>query len=380
MGYNRVDKIASLVPNEIGIRLKDAIDREPKFKEFADENSEVRDLLYYALKIEGLNRHTSVHAAGIVISDGPMSDYVPVYLNNDGSLITQFEMKNAEKVGLIKFDFLGLKTLTVIDKAVKLIRANHDPNFRIETIPLDDKRPYELISKGHSVGVFQLESAGMRQLLVKLKPDTFEDIIAQVALFRPGPLNSGMVDDFVERKHGRQQINYIIPQLEPILKETYGTIVYQEQVQKIAAVLANYSLGEADLLRRAMGKKKPEEMAKQKSRFISGALENKIEPAVSEAIFDLMAEFAQYGFNKSHTAAYGLISYQTAYLKALYPAEYMAAIMTCDLDNTDKIVAYAEECRRLSITLLPPSLNDSDLVFKVSREGSIVFALAAIKV
>jgi DNA polymerase-3 subunit alpha len=379
MGYMKVDRIAKLIPNEIGIKLQDAIDREPRIKEEASKNPLIDDLLKMALKLEGLSRHTSVHAAGIVISDGPMQDYVPVYKSENGGLITQFEMKNAEKVGLIKFDFLGLKTLTVLDHALKLIKKTVAPDFDFSTIPLDDKRVYQLISSGNSIGVFQLESTGMQQLSQKLKPDKFEDLIAQVALFRPGPLNSGMVEDFVERKHGRRKVEYMLPELEPILKDTYGTIVYQEQVQKIASVLANYSLGEADLLRRAMGKKKPEEMAKQKSRFVAGSNQNKIHEETAIKIFDQMAEFAEYGFNKSHSAGYGLISYQTAYLKTYFPDQFMAAIMTCDLDNTDKIIRYVHECRRMKIKLLPPCVNRSKLEFDVSSKGTIDYGLAAVK-
>ncbi|MCX6129144.1 MAG: DNA polymerase III subunit alpha, partial [Proteobacteria bacterium] len=297
----------------------------------------------------------------------------------DGTLITQYEMKNAEKVGLVKFDFLGLKTLTVIARAVKLIRATKDPKFNIDTIDLERKEVYELVSSAHSVGIFQLESSGMQSLLKKLKPSRFEDIIAVVALFRPGPLGSGMVDDFIERKHGRQEIEYLHPLLESVLADTYGIILYQEQVQKIAAILANYTLGEADLLRRAMGKKKPEEMAKQKARFVSGCHDNKVNEKLADEIFELMAKFAAYGFNKSHSAAYGLVSYQTAYLKTFYPEQFMAAIMTCDLDNADKIVRYIEECRRLKFTIYPPDINRSYLEFDVPRDKAIGFGLAAIK-
>jgi DNA polymerase III subunit alpha len=379
VSYGKVDRIAKLIPNELGIKLKDAIVQEPRITEEARRDPMIEDMLKYALKLEGLCRHTSVHAAGIVIAEGGMENNVPVYQGDDGSLITQFEMKNAEKVGLVKFDFLGLKTLTVIQKAVRTIRATKDSEFNIEKIPLDDSKVYKLISGGQSIGVFQLETGGMRQLLPRLKPSTFEDIIALVALFRPGPLGSGMVDDFIERKHGRKQVEYLIPQLEPILKETYGTIVYQEQVQKIAAILANYSLGEADLLRRAMGKKKPEEMAKQRERFIAGCLENEIDSKIAEELFDMMAMFAEYGFNKSHSAAYGLVSYQTAYLKTHYPEEYMAAILTCDMDNTDKVSRYIEDCRYFRINVLAPDINESTDQFTVPKAKTIRFAMSAIK-
>jgi len=379
IGYGKVDRIAKLIPNELDIKLKDALAREPRILEEGRKDENIQKMLDLALKIEGLSRHTSVHAAGVVIADGGMSNLVPVYKAPDGSLITQYEMKNAEKVGLVKFDFLGLKTLTVIQRAVKLIRASKDAKFNIDTIDLERKEVYDLISSAHSVGIFQLESSGMQSLLRKLKPSRFEDVIAVVALFRPGPLGSGMVDDFIERKHGRQEIEYPHPSLEGILSDTYGIILYQEQVQKIAASMANYSLGEADLLRRAMGKKKPEEMAKQKSRFLSGSRENSIDEKLADEIFELMAKFAAYGFNKSHSAAYGLVSYQTAYLKTFFPEQFMAAIMTCDLDNTDKLVRYIEECRRLKFTIYPPDINRSYLEFDVPKAKSIGFGLAAIK-
>ncbi|NDE14545.1 DNA polymerase III subunit alpha [bacterium] len=356
ISYGKCDRIAKLIPNKIPdkqvVKLKDAMEVEPRLAEEAGRDDAVAGLLEMVGALEGLARHTSVHAAGIVMSDGPMIDYVPVYTTEVDGLITQFEMKMAEKVGLVKFDFLGLKTLTVIDRAVKLIRAGKKPDFDIDRINLEDPLVYKMVSAAHTVGVFQLEGQGMQQLLVKLKPSTFEDIIAVVALFRPGPLGSGMVDDFIERKHGRQRIEYPLPQLESILKETYGIILYQEQVQNTAARLASYTLGEADLLRRAMGKKNPEEMAAQKSRFVAGATANGVDQGKAESIFDLMAKFAEYGFNKSHSAAYGLVSYQTAYLKAHYPEEFMASIMTCDLDKTDKVVRYLSECRRMKFTVL----------------------------
>ncbi len=379
IGYGKVDRIAKLIPNELEIKLTDALAKEPRIVEEGRKDETIQKMIDLALKIEGLSRHTSVHAAGVVIADGGMSNLVPVYKAPDGSLITQYEMKNAEKVGLVKFDFLGLKTLTVIDRAVKLIRASKDAKFNIETIDLERKEVYEVISSAHSVGIFQLESSGMQALLRKLKPSRFEDVIAVVALFRPGPLGSGMVDDFIERKHGRQEIEYLHPRLESILADTYGIILYQEQVQKIAANLANYSLGEADLLRRAMGKKKPEEMAKQKSRFLSGSRENQVDEKLADELFELMAKFAAYGFNKSHSAAYGLVSYQTAYLKTFFPEQFMAAIMTCDLDNTDKLIRYIEECRRLKFTIYPPDINRSYLEFDVPKPKAIGFGLAAMK-
>ena len=379
LGYTRVDQFTKLFPPDLGITLDDALKQEPRLKEEMIKDEGLRECMSYALKLEGLASHTSVHAAGLVISDGEMTNYVPVYSTDGKSYITQYEMKPTEKVGLVKFDFLGLKTLTVIDKAVSLVNQRRNSDFKIDAIPLDDRRVYAMISEGHTVGVFQCESSGMQQLIMKLKPSTFEDIIALVALFRPGPLGSGMVDDFVERKHGRQEIVYSHELLEPILKDTYGMILYQEQVQKIAAVLANYSLGEADLLRRAMGKKIPEEMAKQKSRFLEGAIKNNIDKTLAEEIFDLMAEFAKYGFNKSHSAAYGLVSYQTAYLKTHYPEEFLAASMTCDMDNTDKVIRLVEDCLRLGFDLVPANINRSFIDFDVPGDRKVGLALSAIK-
>ena len=379
IGYRKVDRIARLIPNKLGIRIADALHTEPRLKEEIAKDPSYGELLDYAQKLEGLNRHTSVHPAGVMISDAPITDYVPVYKSDDGYLVTQYEMKSAEQAGLVKFDFLGLKTLTVIAKAVDLIRAGRDENFQVADIPFDDTKVFHEISAGHTAGIFQLESYGMKQLLLKLRPSTFEDIVAAIALFRPGPLGSGMVDDFIERKHGRKEINYILPQLESILKDTYGIIVYQEQVQNIAAMLASYTLGEADLLRRAMGKKKPQEMAEQRSRFLEGCLQNSVAEDKAIELFDLMARFAEYGFNKSHSAAYGVISYQTAFLKVNYAAEFMSSIMTCDNDYEDKIVRYANDCRRIGIKLLPPSINSSDIEFYPSSADTIVFGLAAIK-
>jgi len=381
LGFNRVDRFTKLFPPDLGITLREALEKEPRLREEMMKDDSLRDCVTQALKLEGLVSHTSVHAAGLVISDGPMTNYVPIYTTDGNSFITQYEMKPAEKVGLVKFDFLGLKTLTVIDQAIKLMKNSGvvSENFSIDEISLDDKNVYDMLSLGHTCGIFQCESAGMTALIKKLKPSCFEDVIALVALFRPGPLGSGMVDDFIERKHGRQKIEYLHPSLEKALIDTYGMILYQEQVQAIAATLANYSLGEADLLRRAMGKKIPEEMAQQRDRFLRGASENKIPNDLAAAIFDLMAEFAKYGFNKSHSAAYGLVSYQTAYLKCYYPEYFMAASMTCDMDNTDKIKRYVEDVRRMKITLTAPSLKESQSDFSVPRKGMISFALAAIK-
>ena len=387
ISYGRADKIAKLipakVPNEKGEEVEAtiplAMKAEPRLLEEAEKDSTIKEVLDITAQIEGLNRQTGTHAAGIVMSDGPMTEYLPVFTTEEGGLITQYEMKNAEKVGLVKFDFLGLKTLTVIEYALKLIKQHVDPNFDISAINLEDAEVYRMISEAHTTAVFQLEGDGMKQLVTKLKPSRFEDIIALVALFRPGPLGSGMVDDFVERKHGRQEIVYPLPQLKDILKETYGVILYQEQVQKTAVTLANYTPGEADMLRRAMGKKIKSEMDAQKERFLNGASENKLDQEKAGQIFDLMAKFAEYGFNKSHSAAYGLIAYQTAYLKTKFPELFMAAIMTCDLDNTDKVVSYALDCQRMKMSILPPDINHSAMEFTVPGKGAIRWGVAAIK-
>jgi DNA polymerase-3 subunit alpha len=395
--YSEVDKVAKLVPNTLNITLDEAMKQEPRLKEIAKE-PRMADLMDIALHLEGQVRHASKHAAGVVISQDPLTEYLPLYKTPKDEIITQFDMKGVEKIGLVKFDFLGLRTLTVIHKAVELInqRLSKAPLaaselFDISRISMDDMKTYELLSRGETAGVFQLESSGMRDIVIKMKPQCFEDLIALVALYRPGPLGSGMVDDFVKRKKGATKITYELAQLEPILKETYGVIVYQEQVMQIASILAGYSLGEADLLRRAMGKKLPDEMAKQKERFLRGAVEKKLPPAKAEKIFDLMEKFAEYGFNKSHSAAYALISYQTAFLKTHYPVEYMAALLTSEVQDTDKVVKYIYEVRQMAIDVLPPEVNksmwdftvveahDRDTVEPGSTIGSIRFGLAAVK-
>jgi DNA polymerase-3 subunit alpha len=377
--YGEVDRIAKLVPEVLGISLQKALEQEPKLKEMAAADLRVKDLLDIALCLEGLARHASTHAAGVVVAPDVFENFCPVYKDQkSGSLNTQYSMKYVEKIGLVKFDFLGLKNLTVIDKAVRLIHAGKDPSFDIATLRDDDQASYDLISSGNTTGIFQLESSGMKEMLVKLKPSCFEDVIAACALYRPGPLGSGMVDDFIERKHGRRKVVYDLPQLEPILKDTYGVIVYQEQVMQIARTLAGYSLGRADLLRRAMGKKDPAVMAKEKEPFLEGARANGVDLKKAEAIFDLMAKFAEYGFNKSHSAAYALIAYQTAYLKAHYPVEFMAALLTCDMGNTDKVVKNINDCREMGIEVVPPDLNESDLTFRVTG-NAIRFGLGAIK-
>jgi DNA polymerase-3 subunit alpha len=381
MPYGDVDRIAKLVPNPTGkkVKLADAVKQEPKLKELIDKDAKVRQLFDVALALEGLTRHASTHAAGVVVTPRPLTDYLPLYVDpKSQGQVTQFDMGCVEKIGLVKFDFLGLKNLTVIDNAVKLIHAGKDPEFDINRLVDDDATTFQLLQAGNTTGVFQLESSGMKELLIKLKPSCFEDIIAVCALYRPGPLGSGMVDDFIQRKHGRRAITYDFPELEPILKDTYGVIVYQEQVMQIAQVLGGYSLGGADLLRRAMGKKKPEEMAKQKEIFLDGAKKHKFDLKKAESVFDLMAKFAEYGFNKSHSAAYAMIAYQTAYLKAHYPVEFMAALLTEDMENTDKVLKNINEIRNMGIAILPPDINASSRDFTV-HASDIRFGLGAVK-
>jgi DNA polymerase-3 subunit alpha len=378
MPYNEVDRIAKLIPNTLNITLDQALLQEPKFRELMDSDERVKSLITTAKSLEGLVRHASTHAAGVVISNKPLMEYLPLYRGQNGEIITQYAMGNVEKIGLIKFDFLGLKTLTVLDKAVEMINRNGDREIDIHHLDLGDKKTFELLGSGATTGIFQLESSGMKELLVKLKPESFDDIVALVALHRPGPLGSGMVDDFIKRKHGNVPIHFEIPQMEEILRETYGVIVYQEQVMKIAGSLANFSLGDADVLRRAMSKKDPKEMERQKEKFLEGARSKGIDSNKAERVFDLMAKFAEYGFNKSHSAAYALIAYQTAYLKAHYPVEFMAALLTCDMENTDKIVKYIGECQDMGTEILPPDVNESYRDFTVIG-SKIRFGLVAVK-
>ncbi|NIA08351.1 MAG: DNA polymerase III subunit alpha [Nitrospiraceae bacterium] len=376
--YQQVDHIAKLVPDQLNITLDKAIQLEPRLKKLEEEDPKVAELLTIARSLEGLPRHASTHAAGVVISDRPMVDYLPLTKDQNGGTVTQFNMKSVKKVGLIKFDFLGLKTLTVIDKALKLIKEHLGKDIKLSQIPLDDPETYELLSKGNTTGVFQLESPGMKDLLIRMRPSTFTDIIALVALHRPGPMESGMVDQYVKAKHGETKVTYIVPELEPVLKETYGLIVYQEQVMKIAQVLAGYSLGDGDILRRAMGKKSHEEMAAQRDRFLSGAKKNGIPASKAKIIFDLIEKFAGYGFNKSHSAAYALIAYQTAWLKTHYLVPFMASLLSNELKNTDGVIKFIHECKAQGIQVLPPDVNHSRIDFTVDGE-SIRFGLAAVK-
>lgn len=372
-----VDRIAKLVPDDLKITLKKAIEQEPRLRE-AMKDEEIRELLSVSQTLEGLARHKSTHAAGVVISPKPMVEYLPVCTGPNKEIITQYDKKYTEKTGLIKFDFLGLKTLTVIDRALKLISYDLDKKVDLTKIPMDDPKTYGLLCRGESLGVFQLEGDGMRDLLIKMQPEQFTDLIALVALYRPGPLESGMVDSFVETKHGRRVADYPLPQIKSVLQETYGVIVYQEQVMKISNILAGYTLGDADILRRAMGKKNAEEMETQRGKFMAGAKANNVPLDKAEYIFDLMAKFAGYGFNKSHSAAYALVTYQTAYLKAHYPAQFLAALLSCDMDNTDKVVKYINECRQIHIEVLPPDINESYNDFTVI-DNRIRFGLAAVK-
>ncbi len=372
-----VGRIAKLVPDEINITLKKAIDMEPRLRD-AMKQDDVRELLEVAQTLEGLSRHKSTHAAGVVVSPKAMVEYLPVCVGSQKEVLTQYAMKYTEMTGLIKFDFLGLKTLTVIDRALKLIKQDIGFMVELDKIPMDDRKTYDLLCEGNSLGVFQLESDGMRELLVKMAPEQFSDLIALVALYRPGPLDSGMVDQFVETKHGRRQPEYPLPQIKDVLEETYGVIVYQEQVMKISNILASYSLGDADILRRAMGKKIPEVMEEERGKFMAGAKGNNIPEEKATYVFDLMAKFAGYGFNKSHSAAYALIAYQTAYLKAHYPSQFLAALLSCDVGNTDKVVKYINECKQMSIEVLPPDFNESFHDFTVINDR-IRFGLAAVK-
>ncbi|OGW27526.1 MAG: DNA polymerase III subunit alpha [Nitrospinae bacterium RIFCSPLOWO2_12_FULL_47_7] len=378
MPYGEVDKIAKLVPNRLGITLKDAFKAEPKFEELRKSSEKNQELLDIAVSLEGLPRHCSTHAAGVVISPKPLTEFLPLYKGSNDEIVTQFEMSDIEKLGLLKMDFLGLRTLTVIYNALKIIKASRGIGLDMDVIPTDDAETYKLLGDARTLGGFQLESSGMRDLLKKMKPDRFEDIIALLALYRPGPLESGMVDDYVKRKHGTMEEKYELPQLKDILKETHGVILYQEQVMKIASALGGFSLGDADLLRRAMGKKKPEEMAQQREKFIEGSKKNHIPLPKAEKIFDLMEKFAGYGFNKSHSAAYAKVSYQTAYLKCHYPLEFFGALITSEMGNADKVLRYINDCRSMGIKLLPPDVNVSQKDFTITG-NQLVFGLGAIK-
>ncbi len=387
--YGLADKLSKMIPFEVGMTLKKALEQEEVLREFLENDSEGQEIWDMAVQLEGVTRNVGKHAGGVVIAPSRLTDFAPLYCDESGEgVVTQYDKGDVEDAGLVKFDFLGLRTLTIIDWALKMINRRQqqrgEPEVDINAIPLDDHPTYELLKRAETTAVFQLESRGMKDLIKRLQPDNLEDMIALVALFRPGPLDSGMVDDFVNRKHGRAEVAYPDAKyqhewLKPILEPTYGVIVYQEQVMQIAQELAGYTLGGADILRRAMGKKKPEEMAKQREVFKEGASEKGVDPELAMKIFDLVEKFAGYGFNKSHSAAYALVSYQTAWLKAHYPAEFMAATMSSELQNTDKIVTFIEECRSMGLEIRSPDVNEGDYMFTVNDSGEIIYGLGAIK-
>jgi len=377
--YADVDKIAKLVPTDPDMTLELALQGEPEIARLYKEDPRVKELIDVAKKLEGLTRHASTHAAGVVISEDLLTNHVPLFKTSDDQISTGYAMGSLEKIGLLKIDFLGLRTLTVIQEALKIINRVNQINLKVENIPMNDPRTYKLLNNAESAGIFQLESSGMRDLLRKLKAEKFEDIIALLALYRPGPIGSGMLDDYMKRKHGKVDVRYDHPLLEASLKETYGIIVYQEQVMTIVSSLAGFSLAQADLLRRAIGKKTPEIMEQQKKAFIDGAVKNKVDKRIAEKIFSLIEHFAGYGFNKSHSAAYAMISYRTAYLKANYPVEFMTALLTSEKDNTDKIVEYIDEAERMGIKILPPDIKESYANFTMINKNEIRFGLGAVK-
>ncbi|MCM8824123.1 MAG: DNA polymerase III subunit alpha, partial [Candidatus Omnitrophica bacterium] len=381
LSYSEVDRIAKMIPSGVGhsINLNEALKVSPELNDAYNNDQTVKKLIDVAIQLEGLSRHSSTHAAGVVISDIPLIERIPLIKGSNDEIITGFEMDSLEKIGLLKMDFLGLKTLTVINSTLEIIKRTRNIDIDINSVSLDDHNTYDLLCKGETIGVFQLESRGMRELLKRIAPRKFEDLIAILALYRPGPLGSGMVEDYIERKQGKKPISYIHPKLESILRETYGIILYQEQTMQIASELAGFSLAQSDLLRKAIGKKIPEIMEEQKSLFIEGCKKNKIPVNIANVIFDLIDYFSGYGFNKSHSTAYALISYRTAYLKANFKVEFMAALLTSERNNTDKIVEYVNEARRMGIKVLPPDINESFAHFTVTNDGNIRFGLLAIK-
>lgn len=387
--YGLADRLSKMIPFEVGMTLSKAFEAEEALRDFLAADEEAAEIWAMALKLEGITRGTGKHAGGVVIAPTKLTDFSPISCDEEGAgLVTQFDKDDVEAAGLVKFDFLGLRTLTIIKWALENINRDRakvgEPPLDIDFIPLDDKPTYHMLQRAETTAVFQLESRGMKELIKKLKPDCLEDLIALVALFRPGPLQSGMVDDFINRKHGRAELayphsDYQYEGLKPVLAPTYGIILYQEQVMQIAQVMAGYTLGQADMLRRAMGKKQPEEMAKQRDGFVDGCTANGIDPHLAANIFDLVEKFAGYGFNKSHSAAYGLVSYQTAWLKQHYPPQFMAAVLSADMDNTDKVVILVEECRNMKLRIMAPDVNQSEYKFTVNAEGHVVYGLGAIK-
>lgn len=379
LSYADVDRIAKMIGSDPFITLEDALKQEKDFKDLYEKDPTAKQLIDTALALEGLTRHASIHAAGVVIADQPLANYLPLFKTGDDQITTGYPMNALEKIGLLKMDFLGLRTLTVIDETIKIIKARHGLEIETSKIPLDDAKTFKLLAKAQTMGVFQLESTGMRDLLKKISPTRFEDLIAILALYRPGPMGSGMLDDFIQRRHGRVPIRYDHKRLEPILKETYGIMVYQEQVMRIASELAGFSLAQADLLRRAMSKKTPEIMEQQRKHFTQGCAKNAIHIDTANKIFDLIEFFSGYGFNRSHSAAYALISYRTAYLKANFPIEFMNALLTSEKDNTDKVVEYVAEAGRMGLVILPADINASFAKFSIENEKSIRFGLLAVK-
>lgn len=372
------ERLSKMIPKGPSVKLKDALEEGQDLRKEVDNNPKTKEIIDLAIKLEGISRHSSIHAAGVVISKDPLDTIVPLERNKEGGFVAQYQMSDIEKIGLLKMDFLGLRNLTMISNALDIIERSRGFRLDLDAVTFDDPKTYELLSSGNTVGVFQLESQGMQKLVSELQPNCFEEIIALIALYRPGPLGSGMVQDFVERKHGRQKIDYPHPSIEVILKDTYGLIVYQEQIMQISQIIAGYSLGQADLLRRAMGKKKLEEMMEQRATFLEGSQKKGINQDLANSLFDTMEKFAEYGFNKSHSAAYAVITYRTAYLKANYPVEYMAALISSVMNNPDKVPLYTSEARRMGIVILPPDVNSSELGFKVD-EKSIRFGMKAIK-
>jgi DNA polymerase-3 subunit alpha len=378
IAYADVDKVAKQIPATLDMTLEKALEESPALKELQQNDPRVQELLDVARRLEGMTRHASVHAAGVVIAPRPLTEFVPLYKGQRGEITTQWAMKEIERVGLLKMDFLGLSTLTLLRDAVDEIRRTTGQVLDLDAIPLDDSRTYQIFCDGQTYGIFQFESSGMRDILRKAKPQRLDDLIALNALYRPGPLRSGMVDDFIARKHGKVAINYEVPQLEPVLADTYGVIAYQEQVMRIASELAGFSLGEADILRKAMGKKKADVMQAQRQKFVAGARKAGITEKKATKIFDLMEHFAGYGFNKSHSTAYAVLAYQTAFLKANYPWHFAAALLTIESQNTEKLALYLGECRERGIPVLPPDINESQWAFTVAAEG-VRYGLAAVR-
>ena len=376
MSYSEVDRIAKLVPNTLGISLEEAIDQVKDLQEVEEQDENHKKLIDYSRVLEGMHRHASIHAAGVVIAPGELTDYVPLYKSTDGDVTTQWDMVNLEEVGLLKMDFLGLRTLTVIKDTLDLVADSRGIEIDIDSVPMDDQKVYKTFAEGNTTGVFQFESSGMKEYLKKLKPNAFEDLIAMNALYRPGPMD--MIDDYITRKHGKAKVEYIHPSLEPILEDTYGIIVYQEQVMQIAHQVAGFSLAKADIMRKAMGKKKQDVMDRLSSEFVEGVVENGLEQSTAEEIFDHIVKFAQYGFNKSHSTAYAQIAYKTAYLKTYYPAEFIAANLTSEMTDTDRVVILTNDCRKMDIEVLPPDINRSEANF-YPQGNAVVFGLNAIK-